>query len=279
MRNSIRDNITKDEIIAEIRMELDADITHSLSVVVVEGIDDLTFFRGKLAQNVDIKESFSGKIGVKEIVEFFSDNRVLGVCDRDYDSAYENERIFFYDYSCLEMMMISNDSALSSFCHTYYRGDEQPNMVRIHVLEDLKWVSCYRKLSAQNAWAIRFTAINYSTSFDDHLRKIDYSIIMRQLKNSNPGFVDRDHVQLQQVSDLCRTINCVEDLLPITNGHDFLHYFQRLCCSYDLHCSSSSDDMFRGLVCAYRIEDFMLSNLYSTIKAYQTDIALSILSQ
>ena len=65
MRNSIRDNITKDEIIAEIQLELDADITHNLSIVVVEGIDDVTFFRGKLAQNVDIKESFSGKDGVK----------------------------------------------------------------------------------------------------------------------------------------------------------------------------------------------------------------------
>lgn len=279
MRNSIRDNITKDEIIAEIQLELDADITHNLSIVVVEGIDDVTFFRGKLAQNVDIKESFSGKVGVKEIVEFFSDNRVIGVCDRDYDSACENNRVLFYDYSCLEMMMISNDSALSSFCYTYYRGREQPASVRIHILEDLKWVSCYRKLSAQNAWSVRFTAINFSTSFDDRVRKIDYSIIMRQLTDSNPGLVDPGHAQLLQVSDLCRTTNCEQDLLPITNGHDFLYYFQRLCCSYDPHCSSSSDDMFRGLVCAYRIEDFMLSNLYNTIKTYQTDNALSILPQ
>ena len=226
MRNSIRDNLTKDEIIAEIQMELDADITHKLTVVVVEGIDDVTFFRGKFAQNVDIKESFSGKVGVKEIVELFSDNRVIGVCDRDYDSVCENNnKVLFYDYSCLEMMMISNSEALSSFCHTFYRGQEQPEVVRIHILEDLKWVSCYRKLSAQNAWAVRFTAINYNTSFDDKLRKINYSVVMQQLKNSNPGLVGRDHTQLQQVSNLCRTTNCVQDLLNITNGHDFLYYF------------------------------------------------------
>ena len=69
--NSIHSNLSKDDIIADIRLTLSADFEHEKIVIVVEGEDDIVFFNGKLHPDVDIHESFSGKQGVKEIVTFF----------------------------------------------------------------------------------------------------------------------------------------------------------------------------------------------------------------
>ena len=67
-KNSIQSNLTKDDLIAEIRLTLGADFKREHTVIIVEGEDDISFFNGKLSSNVDIRESFSGKRGVLEIV-------------------------------------------------------------------------------------------------------------------------------------------------------------------------------------------------------------------
>lgn len=76
-KNSIQSNLTKDDLIAEIRLTLGADFKREHTVIIVEGEDDISFFNGKLSSNVDIRESFSGKRGVLEIVSLFSDSRVI----------------------------------------------------------------------------------------------------------------------------------------------------------------------------------------------------------
>lgn len=103
-KNSIQSNLTKDDLIAEIRLTLGADFKREHTVIIVEGEDDISFFNGKLSSNVDIRESFSGKRGVLEIVSLFSDSRVIGVCDVDYDTGTPSPQILYYDYSCLEMI-------------------------------------------------------------------------------------------------------------------------------------------------------------------------------
>lgn len=69
--NSIHSNLSKEDIIADIRLTLSADFEHAKTVVVVEGEDDVVFLNGKLRSDVDIHESFSGKHGVKEIIDYF----------------------------------------------------------------------------------------------------------------------------------------------------------------------------------------------------------------
>lgn len=275
MQNSIRDNITKEDIIAEIRLELNADLHKQTTIIIVEGSDDITFFRGKLSDQADIKESFSGKIGVCEIVEEFQDYRVIGICDRDYDISQHHDRLFYYDYSCLEMMLISNDKVFESFCNTYYRGSNRSNEVRMQILEDIKWISVFRHLSAQNSLGINFKAIRISEAFNDANRRLDLSIIIQQLEKSNRGVADQ-HTLLSQITNKCHSIIELGNLLQITNGHDFINYFQRLCCSYSRRSNSKSSELFKGLVCAFRKTDFQLTDLYNKLISYQSSKKLSI---
>lgn len=95
--NSIRSNLSKDSIISAIRLCKSADITHKNVYLIVEGADDIRFFKSNVSEKVNLFESFSGKVGVMDIVSHFSADNVIGVCDRDYDSQDPSEPIFFYD--------------------------------------------------------------------------------------------------------------------------------------------------------------------------------------
>ena len=44
-KNSIQSNLTKDDLIAEIRLTLGADFKREHTVIIVEGEDDISFFR------------------------------------------------------------------------------------------------------------------------------------------------------------------------------------------------------------------------------------------
>ena len=270
MQNSIRDNLTREDIIAEINLLLNADISHKICIVVVEGPDDVTFFRGKLSPNAEIKESFSGKLGVIDIVEAVLDNRVIGICDRDYDLLSENDRIFYYDHSCLEMMLVSDDKAFSNFCYTYYCGPEEPPDLRLHILHDLKWVSFFRRLNSIFLWGIKFTALNYRNAFDRNSMTLLQSTLLQQLVESNPGLADTQSEKLNSIQEEMRTSPNTNTLLEITNGHDFLYYFQLLCCCYSQGKKDhSTNEMFMGLICAFHVDEFKKSMLYSNIAQYQ----------
>ena len=264
-QNSIRDNIAK------IQLLLDADFHHETPIVVVEGIDDIVFFNGKFKSKVDLKESYSGKVGVYEIVHHFSDNRVVGICDRDYDDICDENRIFYYDYSCLEMMLVSNDEAFRNFFYTYYFGKLHPDDMRILILSDLKWISIYRKLNANRKWGIRFSGISIGNAYNEQQEKLDYSIILSQLKRINPDLIDYEHEQLRLVSNQYRVSIDYDTYLEITNGHDFFYYFHRICCHHNPVKSSSYSEMKKGLICSYRLDDFKTSNLYSSLFRYQQE--------
>lgn len=46
--NSIHSNLSKEDIIADIRLTLSADFEHAKTVVVVEGEDDVSFFEWEI---------------------------------------------------------------------------------------------------------------------------------------------------------------------------------------------------------------------------------------
>lgn len=281
-QNSIRNNLGKEDIISEIRLTLSADFLNEQCVVIVEGEDDVIFFNGKLQENVDIQESFSGKLGVIEIVSFFSDKRVIGVCDRDYDPQSTCPQIFYYDHSCLEMMLISNESAFSAFFYTYYqRRPGNPREVRSQLLSNLKWLSLYRKLSSENDWAINFKGLSMVAAFNNNTQTLETASLLSQINKINPGLISGNRARIEQLSTECRKEHNLNDYLEITQGHDFLCYFRKLCESVQ-HLKMKlpgEAELSRALICSYRKEDFSESELFQRLNEYQITYQLNILSQ
>lgn len=279
-QNSIRENLTKEDIIADIRLTLAADFEHKKSIVIVEGEDDVTFFNGKLAPDVDLHESFSGKIGVEEIVNSFSDDRVIGICDKDYDPIARNPRIYYYDYCCLEMMLISDDSAFNNYCYGYYRGSKKPLTLREELLRDLASLSLYRKLSAEQGWAINFKGIDFGKAFDKNTGKLNTASIVAQIKTINSADSELIRTQLSTIGIESQSLSTETDYYLITQGHDFIHYFHQVC----LHSmpqkrnSPGAKEMYRSLVCSYRLSDLRSTDLHQKIVDYQNSVGRNILA-
>lgn len=270
-QNSIRCNLSKEDIIAEIRLTLSADFEHKKGIVVVEGEDDILFFNGKLHPDVDLRESFSGKCGVEEIVCYFSDDRVIGICDIDYDSRSTCPKMLYYDYSCLEMMLISNNSVFSSFFYAYYQGSKSPQEIRQQILSNLKWLSLYRKLSSNNSWGVRFNGLSIAKAFDQNDQTIDITNLLGQIHTINPGLISHNREQLRLLSEAYRGEYTLEQYLLITQGHDFLYFFQALCevSKRSKGKSPSVEELFRALLCSCHRENFFEFELYQNLISYQ----------
>ena len=176
------------------------------------------------------------------------------------------------------MMVISKNSVFRQFCHTYYRGNLSPDELRCQLLLDLRWLSFYRKLSAEKDWQIRFKGISISKALKKETKKLDIQSLISQLEKINHGSKDNQE-RLQAISVECGKDCTVEQCFLITQGHDFLYYFQAFCeATHNTRGRSPGvSELFHSLVCAYRNEDFMDSTLYRSICNYETTYGLTIL--
>lgn len=271
--NSIRINLSKEDIISDIRMMLGADFLREESMLIVEGEDDLTFFTGKLSPKVYMYESFSGKQGVKEIVERFTDNRVIGIQDRDYQVSPDHTFIHFYDYNCLEMMIVSDDSAFENFCNSYYQGQYTPLDLRRIIMQDLAPLSAYRKLNDHNNWEINFNGVNFGNLCHPSTGRLDYTLLEDRIKQINPSRVAEIPVHMQAAHILSTSLTSLGDLLSVTRGHDFLHYFHRMCEHSNIRHIRlpKANELGRPLLCTYRLSDFRGSTLYHEITTEQAN--------
>ena len=62
VNNSIRCNLTKNDIISELKLIIAADVNRDNVYIIVEGEDDIKFMSPYLADGVQVFESYDGKM-------------------------------------------------------------------------------------------------------------------------------------------------------------------------------------------------------------------------
>lgn len=262
--NSIKANLTKDSIISDIKLLLGADINKENVYVVVEGDDDIKFLRRYLNSNVTIYESFSGKNGVEEIVnsKIIFSPRVIGIRDKDYCNDVKNKKMFFYDRCCLEMMIAEFDKAFNGIYCEFYDGEMEPYKLKEHILTELFKVSQLRKYNEEKKMEINFKGLSFQSIIDDKF-KIDEEKFIEQLKKLNSGtsinFINIINELLDQN---------VDNMLDITNGHDFVLLFKTIC---DKSCSknSANEKQISSVLRSSFSEEFLKeTTLYKIINDY-----------
>ena len=182
--NSIRSNLSKEDMISDINLMRGANSSPQTVFLVVEGRDDIVFFQNRIRHDINLYESFSGCEGVKEIIEFFSTDNVIGICDRDYDAAYTNQHLFFYDHNCLEMMLISSDAAFNSVCATCYAGELSFTDLRLQILKDLKLISLLRKINSGSKMGINFKRMSISDLYSKQQQAINVAKIKDAIQSN-----------------------------------------------------------------------------------------------
>lgn len=275
--NSIRSNLTKDYIISDLRLSLSDDIYREKVFVVVEGEDDIKFLKSYLNNETTVLyESYDGKNGVSEIVKnFFStDKRVIGIRDRDYLSCEESPKIFFYDNCCLEMMIVENEEVFNSIYNEFYKGEMQPMELLNKMLTELKILSIIRMYNEKFQWAINLKALSINKVFIQEAYGIDNEKVVNELNAVSNNIIDEGKIEM--ISEYGNEVQTRQELLKITQGHDFSSLFATVCNSHtNKHINSKSVEM--ALRCSYRKKDFKETRLYNMLATYQEDIGVSFL--
>lgn len=267
--NSILDNITEKDIIAEIQLLLDSDIAHEKVVVVVEGLDDIKFINGMCFnnENVLVIQSYSGKLGAIDIVDNYTEEqRVIAILDKDYSNSTRENNIFYYDYCCLEMMLISSVENFNNlFKECIYPDKLSSEEFKRYLLQELKCISLLRKINEEKNLGIEF----YRISINDLYRKNKISIedFKNQVNERNDRYLEtNEEIERQLDIEYNREMDMTH-LMEITNGHDFCEI---LAIESRLHNRKGiSRNMIQSMLrCSYRESDFNKTKLYYDLKEY-----------
>lgn len=242
--------------------------------MVVEGEDDQKLFRPLLASNVDLFQSYASKKGVDNIVGnyFPIETRVIGIRDKDYQDSPFSNRTFFCDYCCAEMMIISLDSCFERiYCNFYKKGIFNSDALRVHCLERLEKLSKLRQLNEQNNWNVIFDGIKPGKHYSDDISAMNLNILS-DLNSHNPSNIINDDRDM--MCDALPKCISVSDYLDITNGHDFIHLFCKVCLdSHSKTCLESIQATMRGTLGK---AEFKETKLYANLISYQIRNGINI---
>lgn len=265
-RDSISDSLTKEDIVAYIEAELNADISHELCFILVEGASDVKFVRRVFAEHVVPYESFAGKNGLTELIEDSSirDERVIAVRDRDYvDPETLPERMFVYDTCCLEMMLLKNRDVVQGFCSVYCEEDGSGSALLQQALRALSPYSVARRRNEEQGLGINFEKAGFG------------DLVQRGGEFPVDLLFDRVRIP-EELRAACREEACelsVEELYEITNGHDICRFLGGIADEGNGKILGEAK-VRNVLLCSYRKEDFRQTGLYDAIRTYQTRYGL-----
>lgn len=266
--NSIKDNLSREDMISDILLCLGADIHRENIYLLVEGEDDIKFLRSFLADNVYIYESYDGKNGVEYIVgELFSTSpRVIGIRDRDYQIVPISDKIFYYDYGCMEMMILKNDDVFKYLCAEYYRGEASIQQLRIDILKELKYLSVIRMYNERENWGQKIRGISIDLAWNGIRKKIDNEVILNRVNQINGGFFTED--VLRKIEQEYERDWTEEDFYNNTQGHDFSMLYAAICNQYRAR-GVKYTEIEASSRCIFRQNDFIQTNLYGKLSEYE----------
>lgn len=272
MVNSIREKLSESDTISEIRLLLGVD--KARVCLVVEGEDDQKLFAPLFAKNVDIIQSYNSRDGVVNIVHkhFPNNKRVIGIRDKDYERKVKDARVFYCDFCCAEMMIISIDICFERLYSNFYKGSFNSQDLRLYCLSHLEKLSKYRKLNERNGWKIKFDGIKPGKLFDDIIMQMDDNILMEINKQNPYNQITKTREKSCVVLSRCSSL---DDYLHITNGHDFVNLFCAICLKTSNQTSVKAIEV--ALRSAFNKEEFKQTQLYNALLLYQNKCNINVM--
>ena len=269
MANSIITSLDENYTVAEIKLLLASSRTKT--IVVVEGDDDVRLFTTLLAEDVSLVQSFHSKLGVESWItsEFAGQNRVIGIRDKDYQIAPLDDRIFYCDYCCSEMMIISNDSCFSRVFSNYCNVPIPALDLREKCLRCLELLSKLRFMNETNNWKVKFDGVKPAVLYNNNQTTMNDNIIT-SLNNMNPeNCLSESRIELLK-NRFPNSFNQIE-LLEITNGHDFIELMHGLG-----KVKESIKALGKGFRTSFGKLEFVNTLLYKHLNNYQVNNNLHI---
>jgi len=277
--DSIRQSLTKTDMISTIRLMSSADITRRQVYLVVEGQDDIKLLKKIVSENVCLCESYSGKIGVEEIVNNYFRNyaRVVGIRDKDYEEQQLGKKIFFYDCSCMELMLSNCNETFMQVCCEYIPHIADYCSFRSHILLELRLISMIRMMNEIKQWELNLRGISIPSAYINDLDAIDNNKIVTQIKAINQSKLSVKEIDFEKIVEESQKMAEYLYLVNTTQGHDFCTLFATICNkTYQSHVNNKRIE--EGLRCGYRMSDFIKTQLYEILLTYEKENTIFIVT-
>lgn len=279
--NSIQCNISEEDLISEVRMLLGDDFQDEKIVVIVEGISDFRLLKKILdEEKFTICESISGKEGVIKIActVFKDEMNVIGIIDRDYQVCTFISKIFAYDYSCAEMMIISNRQVRKSI-KTEYFSTTDFNFVLKNIFQNLYFLSLLREHNFKYDSGINFRNLPFGSmiSIQGSTILLNPVKIIAELKNRNSGDLGISDIQITKLIADSTKLCSFDEYLNITQGHDFVKMLGFHCNNENAsNCSVKEENVSSILRIAYSESEFKNTKLWMCLKDYCSKLNINI---
>lgn len=242
----------------------------------MEGEDDLKLLRKFFGENVILYESYCGKNGVKEIINhpIIDDFRIIGIRDKDYLIDNIHNRILFYDFCCLEMMLISVDEVFKSIYHEFYYGNMNVRELKEKILNKLIILSHLRKENELNDYKILFKGLSLVNYSNDN-SYLNYNKLADDLKerSSSCNICIKELIENME-SEFTKPFTLTQ-LLDVTNGHDFITIFKNEC-NQNNRSGVKENKIASSMRTSYTGENFKCTNLYKNLYIYAEENSLDI---
>lgn len=244
------------------RLLLAEDFKHTKGFVFLEGPDDVKFFRKQLSPVAIGIEYYGtgGKHGIEMALrdESIQDERVIGICDRDYADE-PMSRMFYCDKSCLELMVVSDNDVWNKFCSQYYQGNEEAISLLLKLMRELAPVSMLRKESAQKNAGIEgidFRKLKLGKYLNMH--SINLPQMFTDLGWEN--YYEHCLMSAENLTD--------DELYEYTNGHDLYKILGMICETKKGPIGEKKvrDVLYEAL---YERKNFVKTKLYGDLRQYQ----------
>lgn len=261
--DSIREALTKEDIVEEIRALFNHDMDGSLSIVLVEGSDDVEFMQIVLEDNVKIIEvPYGGKHGIDDLMMLedpvVQRKEVIAVRDKDYmDLQALVDRFFVYDGCCLETMILANPKVAENFSRMLLPETFARENYVIEVMKQIAPYSILRRKNEQESRKISFKNVGFGNLIVDGI--LDIEKLFKRVRQQEEFSICKEEAETMLDSELWN----------ITNGHDLCAYLAQI--SVQGKKTPSENDVRKILFVIYRKEDFLMTTLYAKLLEYQRE--------
>ena len=262
--NSVKKELTYERIINSIRLQKSAN--RNKKFLIVEGEQDKKLLKSFFHEDVNIEESYSGKVGVYKIIRRYKDeNSIIGIIDRDYKIQEKHKKIFFYDYNSMEIMIVNCDEIFENLCNEYCNKNAKNfKNLRTKIFNNLKYLSVIRKANIENNWKLSLEKLSIQNCYNENELNKSEIIIEIEKRKENQNKIDIEYIE-QKYKE--KWIN--KDYLLFTRGHDFLELFKIISNENNTKSRINIRDIESSLRVSYRMDDFMKTSLFNEIKKYE----------
>lgn len=261
--DSIREALTKEDIVEEIRALFNCDMNGELSIVLVEGSDDAKFMQIVLEDNAKVIEApYGGKHGIDDVMMMedpvVKRKEVIAVRDKDYmDLQTLADRYFVYDGCCLETMILANPNVAENFSRILIPGTFDRENYVIEVMKQIAPYSILRRKNEQENREISFKKVGFRDLIVNGI--LDIEKLFERVRQQAEFVICKEEAETMLDSELWN----------ITNGHDLCTYLARI--SAQGKKDIRENDAREMLFLIYRKEDFLITSLYAKLLEYQRE--------